>query len=77
MIKSEGNLESAVVDTVANTVSLFFFLNPFLRKYVIISLSTSNSILTCGGVYLVYQDTKTVPRDGSGLKFQCHQPLDS
>lgn len=65
-----------MVYTVASTFFLRLFLTTLLGKCVVISLNTFNtSILTFGGVYLVYQDTKTVPRCGSGLMFQCHHPL--
>lgn len=74
--KNEADCESAVIHAVADTFfSCFFFENPLIGKYVVIFLKTSNSIITCGGTYVVYKDTKAVTRDGSRLKLRCHQPL--
>jgi len=52
-----------------------FFQNPLIGKYVVIFLKSSNSIVSCGGIYVVYKDTKAMPGDNSRLKFSCPQPL--
>lgn len=61
--KNEADLKPAMIYMLSQILFFLFlcFLNLLIGKYVVIFLKTSNGIVTCGGTYVVYKDTKAVP----------------